>query len=350
MKSKVLLCLMIIFIPLESSSPGKNRIHQPCDTVFAQELTTPLAYLRSVCGKDGTNKVVILKGNRVLFRGDESETVQNVWSCTKSFTSTVLGLLIEEGKCSLDTRVMDFLPELRENYPDLTFRNLTTMTSGYRAKGDDPALGHGQTSTPFLPDPSPLFEPGKEFRYWDSAMNMFAAAMSKVAGESVEGLFKRKIADQIGMDPEKWDWKDFGEIDGTTINGGAGNKGRGVFISASEMARFGKLFLNKGNWNGRQIISERWVEEATSPQVMNLIPGDGTPYGFNWWTAGRFPDAPDGTFAALGFNNNNCIVIPEWDMVIVRLGLDGAIDDEKWNTFIKMVGEVETSVFGLRTD
>ena len=237
-KSKILLSMMIIIFPQESASPGKNEIHPLYDTVIAQELTAPLAYLKSVCGKDGINKVVILKGNRVLFKGDESETVQNVWSCTKSFTSTVLGLLIEEGKCTLDTRVMDFLPELREIYPDLTFRHLATMTSGYKAKGDDPAQGHGQTTTPFLPDPEPLSEPGKEYRYWDLAMNIFAAALTKVAGESVEGLFKRKIADPIGMDPGKWDWKDFGEIGGTIVNGGAGNQNRGIFISASEMARF----------------------------------------------------------------------------------------------------------------
>jgi len=60
MKSKVLLCLMIVFISLESSSPGKKRIHHRYDTVIAQELTVPLDYLRSVCGKDGINKVVIL--------------------------------------------------------------------------------------------------------------------------------------------------------------------------------------------------------------------------------------------------------------------------------------------------
>lgn len=332
---------MIVIFSLESAAPGKNKIQAPSNNVSARELTVPLAYLKSVCGKDGINKVVILQGNSVLFKGDESETVQNVWSCTKSFTSTVLGLLIEEGKCTLDTRVTDFLPELRESYPDLTFRHLVTMTSGYKAKGDDPVLGHGQTSTPFLPDPGPLSEPGKEFRYWDSAMNMLAAALSKVAGESIESLFKRKVADPIGMDPERWDWKDFGEIEGITVNGGAGNKNKGIFISASEMARFGSLFLKKGNWDGCQVVPERWVKDATSPQIRNLIPGNDTPYGFNWWTAGKFPDAPDGTFAALGFNNNKCIVIPEWDMVIVRLGLDGAIDDEKWNNFIKMVGEAE---------
>jgi len=339
-------CLVFSIIFLSWHTPGAT-IENSCNDKFPQqskvaishELDSALTYLKSVCGKDGINKVVILKEGKVLFKGTESEVVQNVWSCTKSFTSTVLGLLIAEGKCSLDSKVMNFLPELRENYPDVTFRNFATMTSGYKAKGDNPALGHGQTDTPFSPDPEPLFSPGREFRYWDSAMNMFARALSKVAGEPIENFFRRKVAVPIGMVPEKWNWKDFGEIDGIIVNGGAGNKSRGIFISASEMARFGQLFLNKGNWEGRQIIPVQWVQEATSPEIKGLVPNDSTPYGFNWWTAGRFPDAPEGTFAALGFNNNNCIVIPAWDMVIARLGLDGEIEDEKWNNFIKMVGE-----------
>ena len=309
------------------------------EMAFNPNLETALEYLKSVCGKDGINRVVVLKEGKTIYKGVESEVTQNVWSCTKSFTSTVLGLLIAEGKCSLDSKVSDFLPELKEHYPNVTFRHFATMTSGYKAEGDDPALGHGQTNTPFLPDNEPLFKPGKEFRYWDSAMNMFAKALTKVAGESIKSFFQRKVANRIGMDPAKWDWKDFGEIDGLIVNGGAGNKSKGIYISATEMAKFGQVFLNKGTWEGEQIIPKQWVAEATLPQIKNLIPGNDTPYGFNWWTAGKFPDAPDGTFAAKGFNNNICLVIPAWNMVIVRLGLDGAIDDEEWNNFIKMVGE-----------
>ena len=83
------------------------------------------------------------------------------------------------------------------------------------------------------------------------------------------------------------------------------------------------------------------MEEATSPQIKKIIPGDTTPYGFNWWTSGMFPDAPGGTFAAKGYNNNICLVIPEIDLVVVRLGLDGNIDDKKWNQFIQLLMQVD---------
>jgi hypothetical protein len=92
---------------------------------------------------------------------------------------------------------------------------------------------------------------------------------------------------------------------------------------------------------------------ATSAQVDNSLPafdssnvrGPGA-YGFNWWVNGvgpdglrKWPSAPSGTYAALGYNNNVCLVVPEWNMVIVRLGVDGNIPDEKWDFFLKMVSE-----------
>ncbi len=313
--------------------------YQTGDSVFEQKLKNALTYLESVCGEDGIKKVVILKDSNIIYKGPESEISQNVWSCTKSFTSTVLGLLIAEGKCSPDDNVWKYVPELKEHYPDVTFRHFATMTSGYKAVGNDKIENHGQSTTPFQPSPEPLFPPGSEFRYWDSAMNTFALALTKVAGKPLKEYFKEKVADPIGMNPEKWDWKDFGEIDGITINGGAGNKSKGIFISATEMAKFGQLFLNDGKYNGKQIIPSQWIEEATSAQVKNIVKNDDTPYGFNWWTSETFPDAPKGTFAALGFNNNKCIVIPEWNVVIVRLGLDGNIDNDKWNNFIKLLGD-----------
>ncbi len=306
-----------------------------------KKLQAALAYLESECGKDGIKKVVVLRDGATVFEGTESKVVQNVWSCTKSFTSTVLGLLIAEGKCSPDDKVSDLLPELKEHYSGITFRHLATHTSGYKAAGDDAAGGHGQSSTPFQPSPEPLFAPGSGFRYWDSAMNLFAKALTVVAGEPLESYFKRKVAEPVGMDDSGWDWKDFGETDGVTVNGGAGNKARGIYISATEMAKFGQLFLNKGEWNGREILPEVWIKEATSPQIGKFIPGDNTPYGFNWWTSGVFPDAPEGTFAARGFNNNICLVIPEKNLVVVRLGLDGNVDNEKWNRFIQLLMEVD---------
>ena len=184
-------------------------------------------------------------------------------------------------------------------------------------------------------------------------MNQFSHVLTRIAAEPLEQLFQRKIAEPIGMDTSYWDWHDWGIIDGLIVNGGAGNKSRGIHISASELARLGHLFLNRGQWDGKQLLSSAWVDMATRPQVEQSLPafdsiGNGGPgtYGFNWWVNGvgsdgfrKWPSAPSDTYAALGHNNNVCFVIPRWNMVIVRLGVDGNIPDSKWDLFLKMVSE-----------
>ncbi|MDD4109505.1 MAG: serine hydrolase [Prolixibacteraceae bacterium] len=326
--------------PITAVTTGKDNVSNISDAAqFKRLLDSALVYLEKECGKDGIEKMLILKNGSTVYKGTGSEIVQPVWSCTKSFTSTVLGLLIAEKKCNLDDRVCDYVPEMKDHYPELTFRHFSTMTSGYRAEGDEPqgTYIHGPSRTPFIPSSTPLFAPGTEFRYWDSAMNMFGYCLTRVAGRPLEDIFREQIAEKIGMDPEKWDWKDFGEVNGMVVNGGAGNHSKGMTISATEFAKFGQLFLQEGKWRGRQIIPKRWVKEASSPQIYKIIPNDETPYGFNWWTAQSFPGASSGTYAAKGFNNNKCIVIPEWNMVISRLGLDGNIDDEKWGNFLRIL-------------
>jgi len=321
------------------------------------KLQEAVSLLGRTVGADGTRELVIVRNGRVIWHGDDIDKMHGVWSFTKVFTSTALGLLIDDGKCTLDSRARDFLPAMASAYPEVTLRHFTTMTSGYRAVGDEPqgSYKHGPSATPFVPNPDPLFlPPGSKFAYWDSAMNQFANVLTRIAAEPLEDLLRRRIADPIGMNREKWDWGDWGKVDGIVVNGGAGNKSGAMKISAREAARFGLLFLNRGNWNGRQLLSARWVEEATRVQVPATVPhgfaeraesGPGE-YGFNWWVNGlkpdgrrKFPGAPPGTFCGAGHNNNYCFVIPEWNMVIVRLGLDGSAGDRVWSDFLAKVGE-----------
>ena len=320
-------------------------------------LEAAVEYLRENSGPDGVNELLIIRNGYIVWKGPKVDKVHGIWSCTKSFTSTVLGLLIEEGKATLDTRAKDVVPEMAAAYPDVTLRHFTTMTSGYRAARDEPRGGyrHGPSPTPFDPCSVPLFPPGTQYAYWDSAMNQFGNVLTRIAGEPMEDLFKRRIADPIGMDPDEWDWGDFGSIDGITVNGGSGNSNNHVFISARQMARLGYLFLNRGRWAGRQLISPEWVALATRPHVPASLPlwpdsgadGRGV-YGFNWWANGknadgrrRWPHAPAGTYAASGYNNNDMFIIPAWNMVIVRLGLDqrqSKITDSTYNRFLQKVG------------
>jgi CubicO group peptidase (beta-lactamase class C family) len=172
----------------------------------------------------------------------------------------------------------------------------------------------------------------------------------------MEQLFKRRIADPIGMNREKWHWGSFGKIDGIAVNGGSGNSNNHIFICARELARLGHLFLNKGKWKNKQLISADWIKTATKAHVPADIPlhelsgadGRGV-YGFNWWVNGKkadgtrkWPGAPAGTYAASGYNNNDMFVIPEWNTVIVRLGLDQnskQITDKTYSTFIQRIGQ-----------
>ena len=366
-------CLMLIGSCLLGSSfgmvfPGDDwqRVRPEEAKVDSGKLAEAVEYLKNHSGRDGVRELVIIRNGYMIHKGDNIDKVHGVWSCTKSFTSTVLGLLIDEKKTSLGALAKDYVPEMAENYGKVTLKHFTTMTSGYRAVGDEPKGGytHGPSTTPFTPGPEPLFEPGTKYAYWDSAMNQFANVLARIADEPIEDVFKRRIAEPIGMHHDKWRWGDFGKVDGLVINGGSGNNNKHIFICAREIARLGQLFLNRGNWNGKQLISSEWVDLATRVHVPASMPlghlqsgidGRGV-YGFNWWNNGikpdgkrKWPDAPVGTYCASGHNNNKMFIIPEWNMVIVRLGLDqrdNKISDAVWNTFLRKVGRSLDEMMG----
>jgi CubicO group peptidase (beta-lactamase class C family) len=330
--------------------------------VDSTKLQAAVSYLKDNSGSDGVKELVIIRNGCMIWKGTDIDKMHGVWSLTKSFTSTVLGLLIDDKKATLDTLAKDYVPSLADVYPDITLRHFTTMTSGYYAVGDEPhgSYKHGPSDTPFEPAQKPLFKPpGSRYAYWDSAMNQFGNVLTHIANEPIEELFKKRIADPIGMDRTKWDWGDFGHVDGIVVNGGSGNSNKHIQISAHELARFGHLFLNRGKWKNKQLISTSWVDTATKAHVPALMPlepfsgadGRGV-YGFNWWVNGikpngklNWPGAPPDTYAASGYNNNDMFIIPEWKMVIVRLGLDQselAITDATYSTFLEKVGQAIT--------
>lgn len=349
----------MVQLPARTVYPAKDwrQATPQSQGVDAAKLDEAVEYLRANSGPDGVNQVLIVRNGYVIWQGSQIDRVHGIWSCTKSFTSTVLGLLIDDGKAALDTPAGDHVTEMASAYPKVTLRHFTTMVSGYRAVGDEPrgTYRHGPSPTPFDPCDVPLFAPGTQYAYWDSAMNQFANVLTRIAGEPIEDLFRRRIAEPVGMDPNEWRWGRFDLIDGIVVNGGSGNANRHIFISARQMARLGLLFLNEGDWNGRQLIGAEWVRMATRPQVSTTIPlwpdsaadGRGV-YGFNWWTNGvradgtrKWPGVPAGAYSASGYNNNDMFVVPTWNMVIVRLGLDQNqlhLTDGVYAEFLRRIG------------
>lgn len=318
----------------------------------SQKMKAALDYLESKCYENGNKEVLIIKNGYVIYDGGQTDSVHNIYSCSKTFTSTVLGKMIEEKKLSLDEKAAKYEPILVEQYADISFRHFTSMTSGYSAVGDTrwPDNDYADWSwTVYEPD-TPYFAPGTAYAYWDEAQMMFGRALTQVLQQPMEQYLKEKVTDAIGM---KWRWgteKSLGEI---PINNGC----TGVMIDAKNFARWGWLFANNGRWGEEQILPEKWVAQASSVQVPANLPmgetdrdniiGPGC-YGFNWWVNGKLadgtmklPGAPEDCYFASGFNNNKCFVLPSWKMVVIRMGEDGNIEeaDAVYGKFLKMLGE-----------
>ena len=339
--------------------PGKDWVQASPESQGLEpaKLKAAMDYLeRGLSDHGGAGTVFIVRNGYAIWQGPESDREFQIYSATKSFTSTVLGLLIEDGKVSLNTFAKDVEPALAGQCPAVTLRHFATMTSGYDSVGGSYEFDREGRDDSWDPGPpaAPIFPPGTRFRYWDDAMMQFGNVLTKVAGQPLDQLFKARIAEPIGM--THWRWAEHDSATGKVL-GWTG----GIHTSSRELARFGHLFLNRGNWNGRQLISTFWVDQATAVQVPPTIPNDVLPrsrgagvYGFNWWVNGVKPDgqrlwpgAPPRTFYANGLHNNVCVVVPEWSMVIARTNggrKDGSANspgnvDEIWSGFFSRLAE-----------
>ena len=304
----------------------------------------------------GVNEFVIIRNGRMIWEGPESDNVHHIYSATKSFASTALGLLVDDGLVTLDTLARDYVPSMAADYPDVTLQHLATHTSGYRPEEEPYPLPPWYNwrpeafEDPFAPGP-PLFIPGSRYLYSVNGMDQMMNVLTRAAGEPMQDFFQRRIGGPIGLDPSSWDWYDYETSDGLVVEAGSG----GISISAKDAARLGHLFLNQGNWNGEQLISSNWVDTATSVQVPASLlehPNSyssplGGVYGFGWWVNGvrangprLYPGAPPETFAAQGFLDNHIFIVPEWDMVIVREGSEGwsSTSFGVWSSFFRRIG------------
>ncbi|WP_395338010.1 serine hydrolase domain-containing protein [Ningiella sp. W23] len=326
------------------------------------KLLYALDYIKKNAGSDGISQTLIIKDDEVVYAGEEVHKVHNVYSVTKSFVSTALGLLIEDGKTTLDTKICSIDKQYCDHYSHVTLKHLTTMTSGYNAAGENRWNEDSEdwSKTPFL-QASPLFVPGSAYAYWDEAMIILGAVLTKIAGESLYDYLDSRLMKPMGVNEWAW-WHESDAISGFDMNYAPG----GIELSAVSLAKYGMLMLNEGHYpyqntmiddksdDGKQLLSKDWIEQATRNQVSLQIPVAETDrksidgvgyYGFNWWVNGQnrdgqwqMPDAPKGMFYARGFNNNMLFVIPQWNMVVVRMGEDDEKRIDKvafYNAFFK---------------
>lgn len=236
---------------------------------------------------------------------ESAEKPHVLWSLSKSFTSTAVGLAVADGKLSVDDLVLKFFPEEAPENPShnlkqMRVRDLLTMTAGHENEPNLRDEPHWVKA--FLAHPVP-HKPGTHFRYNTPATYMLSAIVQKVTGQTVLDYLTPRLFEPLGIEKPKWE----ASPQGISIGG------YGLFLRTEDIAKFGQLYLQKGQWNGKQLLPTWWVEQATSKQVSNGSDPQSDweqGYGFQFWRCRH------GAYRGDGKNGQFCIVLPEQDAVV----------------------------------
>jgi CubicO group peptidase (beta-lactamase class C family) len=236
----------------------------------------------------------------------DAATRHELYSLSKSFTSTAAGLAIAEGKFSLDDPVLRFFPDdapadPSENLRAMRVRHLLSMATGHESEPSVRSSDQPWTKT-FLAQPVP-HTPGTHFLYNTAATYMVSAIVQKQTGQTVLEYLRPRLFEPLGIENAAW---------GTSPQG-ISLGGFGLSVRTEDIARLGQLYLQKGMWNGKQLLPASWVEAATSKQISN---GDNPAsdwnqgYGFQFWRCRHDCYRGDGAFGQY------CIVLPDKDAVV----------------------------------
>jgi CubicO group peptidase (beta-lactamase class C family) len=257
------------------------------------------------------NGALVLDAYFYPYVGDRPHDLASV---TKSVTSTLVGIAIDQGLLTLDQNLIASFPELvplppTDGKEDIELRHLLTMTSGLdcgRSPGEpefNAMLGSDDFVEYALGIPMAV-PPGAEFAYCSPGTHLMSAMLSDSADSSTLEFARRNLFGPLGITELVW------PTDPQGVNRGWGD----LQLYPLDLAKLGQLFLEGGEWNGDRVVSKEWVDEATRAHV--LADTDGTGYGYQWWR----PAAFEGVFQAIGRGGQTLIVWPEKNLVAVLTG------------------------------
>jgi CubicO group peptidase (beta-lactamase class C family) len=261
-----------------------------------------------------------------------------VFSVSKSFTSTAVGVAVAEGRLSIDDPILSFFPEERPSeindfLATMSVRHLLTMTTGH-AVDTWPFLverSDGDWIKAFLNVPI-VHPPGTHFLYNTGATYVLSAIVQKTTGMKLIDYLQPRLFDPLGIQNATWQESPQGIAVG----------GYGLSLKTEDLARFGQLYLQKGRWGDRQILAEAWVEAATSALVSgsnNDTQSDYTQgYGHQFWRCRH------GAYQASGVFGQCCLVLPKQDAVLV---FTGGIDVLESQQLLELVWTVLLPAFEL---
>lgn len=282
--------------------------------------------------KRGGPAGLILKNGYQIASWGDIKRVDMTFSVTKSYLSTVAGLAVDQNLISTKEKVSTTVWETTfdgSHNQQITWEHLLNQSSDWSGTlwgGHDWADRPPKEGSIDDWKNRDFYTPGTRFEYNDVRVNLLAYSLLQVWRKPLPQVLKEHIMDPIGASTT-WRWfgydNSWTDLDGHHVQSvsGGGHSGGGIFINALDHARFGLLFLNKGAWNGKQLISQDWIEKATtsSPAQVN--------YGYMWWlnkkgTSRFWEGVPENVFYAAGFGGNFIVIVPDEELVIVTRWLE----------------------------
>ncbi|HEY1871282.1 MAG TPA: serine hydrolase [Chitinophagaceae bacterium] len=268
LKSLSLSLLLLLSIQLNTTAQKSTSL--PRSTPEAEGVSSDniIQFLDAAAkSKTEFHSFMLLRHGKVIAEGwwnpYRADLKHTLYSCSKSFTATAIGFAVTEKKLSLDDKVISFFPnELPDTVStwlkELTVKDVLMMSDGMEPDPTGAVAAKDTNWTKgFLALPI-LHEPGTQFLYNSLGTYMLSAIVQKVTGQKTLDYLKPRLFDPLGIQGIDW------EANLQGINTG----GWGLRVKTEDMAKFAELFLQKGKWNGKQILPESWVEEASTMKIM----------------------------------------------------------------------------------
>jgi CubicO group peptidase (beta-lactamase class C family) len=286
--------------PFPRSSPESQGVSSAAVLAFVEAADKNI---------ESMNSFMLVRHGHVVAEGwwapYGAESPHSLYSLSKSFTSTAVGLAIAEGKLKVSDEVLKFFPddapkEPTKNLKAMRVSDLLRMSTGHES--EPKRTPEAPWTKTFLAQPVP-FKPGTHFLYNTSATYMLSAIVQKATEMTVLDYLKPRLFEPLGIEHPTWEMSPQGISTG----------GFGLSIRTEDIAKFGQLYLQRGVWNGKQIVPAAWVRAATSRQTSNGSNPNSDwdqGYGYQFWRSRHDAFRGDGAFGQY------CIVMPREGAVI----------------------------------
>lgn len=257
---------------------------------------------------DTLHSVMIARNGRIVVEGWwapwSAELNHMLYSLSKPFTATAIGIAQAEGRLRVEDRVLSFFPDERPEHPSrnlkaMTIRDLLRMTPGHAGSADRAVMGPDDdawTKAWLAYDVKHV--PGTHWAYSNSVTYMLSAIIQKVTGERLLDYLGPRLFDPLGIANPIWG----DSPEGVTLGG------FGLRIKTEDILRFGQLYLQRGEWAGRRLVPEAWIAEATTRQAGGDPGSEG--FGYQFWIN------PGGSYGGGGAFGQQCAIIPDKNAVI----------------------------------